>query len=712
MRALRHVRPAAAHLKAAIQIPSPQGRHVWLVLLACLAAVFAGAARSVPERSSWPPISAEDAAMKDCPRQPGAPAVILYREENSEVDEGMTTVFKRLKVLTPAGRDRAAIEIPFVAGVTKVTGIEARVVSPEGSEKAFDGEIFEKTALRRGRLRLAVKTFALPNVEVGSIIDYRYRLVHGLSNRSAERLNALIADLTAQEDRPEEGGAKERRNPRTVPVGRWPVQEGLFTKHLKLSYKNDTASIANLLGAGGRLAWASVGMEFGKPLVFGGNAVLELYNIPAFVPEARMIPEKIARMSIDLFFLDREIMNGEEFWKLESQDWQNGVEEFIGRPAPLAARAREIVGGATEPLDQLQRIYVEVQRYRNLSYEYDLTDEEIKEQKIKENRRVEDVLERRYGLRSDITRTFVKLAQAAGFEAEVARVASRDDKLFRKDLLTFYDQLDSEIALVKVSDKTLVLDPATPYCPFGLVHWSRTNTTGLRFSDDPPAFFITPSSPPDLALTRREAAFVLNLAGDLAGTIETIYSGQEALVRRLGLARDDPADRRQALEKELTGILPPGAGVTLTKLENVDNNAPALIAAFDVSVPGFAAVAGDKVVLPAFPLIGTAQYPFSYAERKFPVYFPYPYHEFDDIVITLAENLSVEARPAAFRCGADAYSYALACVDEGPQRLHAKRDLVMRKFHYPVGEYRALKGFFEEVRAADEAQIVLRAAKK
>jgi hypothetical protein len=680
--------------------------------MACLAAVIAAAARPAPDRPAWPPISAEDAAMKDCPKQPGAPAVILYREETTEADARKTTVFKRLKVLTPAGRDRATIEIPFVAGVTKVTGIEARVVWPDGSEKAFDGEILEKTAVRRGRLRLAVKTFALPNVDVGSIIDCRYRIEHGRSRRSAKGIDALIADFNGRQDRPEEGGVKERRDPRSALVGRWPVQEDLFTKHLKLSYQNVSASIAHLLGAGGRLAWASVGMEFGKPLVFGGSAVLELFNVPAFVPEVHMLPEEMARMSVDLFFLDREIVNGEEFWKLESRDWQKNIEEFIGRAAPLAAKAREIVGDATEPADRLRRIYEEVQGYRNLSYENDLTEEKRKEQKIQDNRRVEDVLERRYGLRSDITRTFVKLAQAAGFEAEVVRVTARDDKLFRKDLLSFYEQLDSEMALVKVGERTLVLDPATPFCPFGLAHWSRTNTTAVRFSGEPPAFFVTPASPPDLALTRREAAFFLDRTGDLAGTVITNYTGHEALVRRLGFARDDAAARRQALEKELADLLPTGAAVTLTRLENVDNSASALVAAFDVFVPGFAAVAGDKVLLPVFPLIGAVRDTFGHAERKFPVYFPYPYREFDDVVITLCEGLSVEARPSARKGGGDAFSYSLVCVDEGPQRLHVQRDLVMRRFHFPVGEYPALKGFFDDVRAADEAQVVLTAAKK
>jgi hypothetical protein len=687
---------------------SPRKRLLGLpTLLACFAVGLVCAARPAAGQATWPPISAEDAAMKDCPKEPGAPAVILYREETTDVDKMTTTVFKRLKILTAAGRDRSSIEIPFVAGYNKVIEIEARVVPPQGPAQLFNGEIFERTDLRRGKLRLAAKTFALSNIEAGSIIDYRYKIVYSRSSLPAKRLNALINDLTASEDRPEEGGAKERKNPRTRTVGRWTVQEDLFTKHLKLSYKNTMAEIAALLGAGGRLGWASVGMEFGKPFITLGSAFLELYNVPSFAAEDNMIPEAVARMSVDLFFLDHEIANGGEYWKLESRDWQKGVEEFIGQPDQLAAVARRIVGDAAEPMEQLKRMYAEVQGIRNLSYEKDLIDERKKEQKIKDNRRAEDVLERRYGLRSDITRTFVKLARAAGFEAEVVRVAARDNKLFRKDLLAFYDQLDSEIALVKAAGRTMALDPATPFCPFGLIHWTRTNSTGLRISDNPPAFFTTPLSPPDMALTLREIALALDPQGGLAGTVRTTYTGQEALVRRLDHIHDDDTARREALEKELGDLLPTRATVRLTGVENIDNNETSLIVTCDVAIPGLATVAGGKTLLPLSPLAGSGQYPFRHAARKYPVYLPYQFRQFDDIQITLPEGLTVAVRPQPRKNESDFSSFSVVCSQEAPNRLHIQRDLSIKKIYFPVEQYAALKAFFDQARAIDEEQIVL-----
>jgi len=671
-------------------------------------AVLAAPPRATAQGPAWPPIETADSKMKDCPQQPGAPAVILYREEITDVTTRTTTVFRRLKILTAAGLDRANIEIPFIAGYTDIDKIEARVVPPEGPAREFGGQIFEKTAIRVRKMRVAVKTFALPDVEVGSIIDYRYEVKHRKSGSSAkEELDELMTGLGEQEARPEEGGFTERKEPRAIAIGRWQVQENLFTKKAKFSYTNKITLIQFLLGGGWRLAWASVGMPTGAPKIGLGSADLEISDIPAFDAEDYMIPEEMLRMSVDLFYFDGEVKNGDEFWKLESADWQKGVEGFIGKPAKLEGRARGIVGDATEPLDRLKRIYESVQGLRHLSYEKGLTRAQRKERKIKDNRSVLDVLERGYGLRSDVTRTFVALAQAAGFAAEVIRVAARDNKLFRKDFLSFSDQLDSELALVEVGGRKYLLDPATPFCPFGLAHWSRTNTTAVRFSDAPPAFFTTPYFPPDMALTQREVALDLEPGGGLRGSVKTTYTGQEALVRRLDNLGGDDTARKEALEKEMTDILPAGSAATLTKVEDFDSSSPALIAHYDVVIPGLGTSAGDKTLLPVSPLLGPGRYPFRHAERRHSVFFPYPFREFDDIVITLPEGLAVEVRPEPRKNQDDFSSYSLACALEAPNKLHVQRDLAIKKVFHPVERYTALKAFFDTVRTIDEEQIVL-----
>ena len=653
--------------------------------------------------------------MKDCPQQPGAAAVILYREEITNGETFATSVFKRLKVLTDAGREYSNIEIPFVTGSTKITGIQARVVPPEGPAREFGGQIFDKTAVRFRKMRVATKTFALPDVAVGSIIDYRYKVEidHG-SSGSTKGLDDLISGLGGSGGRPEEGGYPEENRLRALPFESWDVQDDLFTKKAKFATTSNELLLDYLFGRYGcRMAWVSIGKMSSKPKFANDTIELELVDIPAYEEEEYSVPEESLRTSVDLFYISGEVDNNEEFWKLESEEWQKGVEAFLGKPAKLTAAAREIIGDATDPTEQLRRIYTRVQGLRNLSYEKGLTRRQRKEQKIKDNRKVTDVLERGFGVRSDITRTFVALARAAGLTADVVRVTARDNKIFRNNYLSFYGQLDSEVATVKVGDKVLAFDPATPFCPFGLVHWSRTNSAALRVADAGPAFFSIPVFPADMALIQREIALKLDLQGNLAGTVTTTYSGQEALVRRLNQIHDDEARAgRKRSKRSSADLLPMGASAKLIKVENIDNNAPSLIAHYEVSIPGIGTAAGEKMLLPISPLAGTGQYPFRHNERKNPVYIPYPFRQFDDIVITLPEGLTAEVRPEPRKSDNEFSNFSIVCGLEAPERLHIQRDLSIKKSLFPAEQYKAIKSFYDTVRTIDEEQIVLTAVKK
>jgi len=680
----------------------------------CAASVLAVLAGAAPAQTVWPPVDPADLAMTQCPQQPGAAAIILYREEISDGETFATSVFMRLKILTDAGREYSNIEIPFMKGYTKITGLQARVVPPSGPPREFAGQVFDKTTFRYRKARLAAKTFALPDVTVGSIIDYRYKSERDTSESgSTKGLEDIVVGLSGSDDRPEEGGIAPNSPWRALPFEHWDVQDELFTKKAKFETTSNDRLLDYLFGRHGcRMAWVSIGKMSSKPTFEKGRIRLELADIPAYEEEEFSVPEETLRASVDLFYVSGEVADNDGFWKLESADWEKGVESFIGKPGKLAAAAKEAVGDAADPLEQLKRIYAKVQGLRNLSYEKGLTRRQRKAQKIKDNAKVSDVLERGFGIRSDLTRTFVGLAQSAGFEAQVVRVAARDNKIFRNNYLDFYGQLDSEMATVKVGEKVLAFDPATPFCPFGLVHWSRTNSAALRVTEATPAFFSIPAFPPDMALTQREIALTLDAQGNLGGTIRTTYTGQEALVRRLAHIHDDDAARREALEKELGDLLPMGATAKLTKVENFDNNNPSLIATYDVSIPGLATVAGDKTLLPLSPLAGAGQYPFRHVARKYPVYIPYPSRQFDDIVITLPEGLTAEVRPPQRKDDNDFSSFFVVCGQEAPNRLHIQRDLSVKKSYFAVEQYAALKVFYDKVRSIDEEQIVLAAVKK
>ena len=126
------------------------------------------------QQGGWARISAEEMAFKDDPTSPGAVAVILFREQISDDRKGITSENVRIKILKDSGKKYADVEIP-TAKWMKVDSIEARTLRPDGIAVPFSGTIHEKIVAKTRKAQVTVKAFTLPDVEVGSIVEYRYR---------------------------------------------------------------------------------------------------------------------------------------------------------------------------------------------------------------------------------------------------------------------------------------------------------------------------------------------------------------------------------------------------------------------------------------------------------------------------------------------------------------------------------------------------------
>ena len=666
----------------------------------------------------WPPVTDEEKAHKDCPQQPGAPAIVLCREEVTSHKTWTTSCYFRLKILTPAGRERANIEIPIVKGWTMITDLKARVVRPDGVSMPFNGQVFEKTVLRSGGIKVTVKTFALPDVDVGSIIDYRYRIVPDNEKTSAKGLEAL-EDLFGGYWKPQEGGMDTEEGILFFPVATWEAQTDLFTRRVRFGYEPSPylgTRLAELAQKPMIFSWVTRWLPGAEPSGDHLRIELELKDIPAFEPEEFMPPESSQRMEVRLFYVAGTVGTPDDYWREESQNWRKGLEKFMRKAGTAVPEAVKTVAGLTDPAVKIRALYERAQRIKNLSYDRTLTSRNRKELGIKNNLGVADVLKNNYGLRSDITRTFVALAAAAGFPARVVRVATRDDKLFEVNLCDLYSQFDTELAVVQVDGADHFYDPANPYCPPGLVRWNCSSTAMLDPANDPPSVVKTPvktpAGTPEQALTRREIVLRLDAEGNLAGTVKVRLGGQEGLGRRLEHLNNDAVEVKKDLEAELGDILPAGAKVTLRNVENLRNSAYEVVAEFDVSLPGLATRAGDRTLLPVSPLLGLKQHPFRHARRKHPISFAYPYRVSDDIVISLPDGVSVESVPTPRNESTDGFDYSLACSVESGTTLHIQRDFILKKCDFPASFYDAIRAFFDRVRAADEEQAVLSPAKK
>src|SRR5262249_43523086 len=146
------------------------------------------------------PITPEDLAVKDVPGNPGAPAIRLYSSYFRNDDKKFELRYQRIKVLTEAGKSYANVEIPLQPK-DSLKELKARTIHPDGSIVEFTDKPFTKTILKGRGLKYLAETFTLPQVTVGSIVEYSYALSMGKARLERVTEWQFQGDLYAVKER-------------------------------------------------------------------------------------------------------------------------------------------------------------------------------------------------------------------------------------------------------------------------------------------------------------------------------------------------------------------------------------------------------------------------------------------------------------------------------------------------------------------------------
>lgn len=641
-----------------------------------VAFVFLAASTALPPPAwagpGFQPPNPDELKMTSEPKAPGAPAIILFRQVDRD-DRGLTAhedVYFRIKILTEDGRKYADIEIPFFKEQGDVVGIHARTIRPDGSIVNFDGKIFEKNVVKARGLRYLAKTFTLPDVQVGSIIEYYYTI-----------------------DIPE----------RTVFLYTgWILSNELFTKSAKFSLKPYDGDPPLHL----RWSWSNLPPGTPSPAEAPNHVInLQVNDIPAFQVEDYMPPENELKSRVD-FIYSEETFESEpdKYWKKLGKKRNGQLEGFVGKRKAMEDALSQIVSPGDSADIKLHKIYDRVQQMRNTSYEAEKTEQEQKREKEKDPANVEEIWKKQYSNGRDLTWLFLALARAAGFDASGMWVPDRQNYFFSPNTMDGR-RLDANVVVVKVDGKDVFFDPGAAFTPFGMLPWVETGVNGLKLDKDGGSWLETalPASAESRIL--RKADLRLTDTGDLEGTLTVTYTGLEGAARRVEERLVDDTERKKFLEDDVKDSIPVGSEVELTNKPDWKSSSP-LVAEFTLKVPGWVSGAGRRALFPVGLFSAPEKHLFDHAERVHPVYFQFPFGRTDDISITLplAWQVSTMAKPQTL--DAKAILYALK-GDNANGVLHLARSLNVEIIIVVAQNYGILRNIFQLVRTADEEQVIL-----
>jgi len=635
-------------------------------------AFLLGLARHVQAgNDDWPPIDPAELKMDSEPKAPGAPAIYLYRQVDRDDQRAAATEYNylRIKILTEEGRKYANIEIPFEKGY-KVGGIRARTIHPDGTIVNYEGKIYENTVAKSRTLKYQAKTFSMPEVSVGSIIEYRF--TYDYANNS-------------------------------IFNSRWVLSTELFTKQAKFSLKPYT-------GEGWSVQWNSpAGLPAGTNQAKEGPdhvIRMEAANIPAFQIEDHMPPENEFKFRVNFSYREGPVeLNADKFWANFGKKENAYVEDFVNKRKAMEQAVAQIISPNDPPMVKLQKIYARTQQVRNLSYEASKSEEQEKREKLKPPSNVEELWKDQYGGIWSITWLFLGLARAAGFEAYPCLVSGRDDQFFRKERMNSRE-LDANVVLVTVDGKDMFFAPGAKFTPFGMLPWTETLVTGLKLDKDGGKWISTSLPNSDASRTEHKGHLKLSEDGSLEGKLTVTWTGLAALQRRVNQRNEDDASRKKFLEDEVKESIVLGSEVELTNQPDWKSSDSTFTAEFNFKVPGFASAAGRKVLLPATLFSADEKHLFEHADRIHPIYFEYPYKKIDELTIALPPGWKIASLPKPVDEGAKAANYKLT-VEDQKGLLHMRREIRSDLLIVPKDSYPILRNFYQLVRAQDEEQIVL-----
>jgi transglutaminase-like putative cysteine protease len=646
-----------------------------------LAAGMLASAALAQELPNLPPITAQELKMTDNQAAPGGMAIILYYGVESDNTKWTETYSVRIKVLKEEGKKYADIKISYYDKDTKLEEVHARTISPDGKVTESARQIFDREVVKAKKFQVNEKVLTLPNVQVGSILEYSYRLHFkgSLPDAFKHPSNYYL------------------RYGFTWPAALWTVQQDLFVRH---------AEFRLIPVKDARVREYYLNMPKGPSFERMHDGTLRYYmdDIPAYEEEGLAPPEEASKMRLAVYYAIG-FLAPEDYWRGLGERRAETIDAFIGKSKAVQQEAAKIVAPNASEEAKARAIYGRVQKIRAVSYEDSKTDKEMKQENLRENKHAEDVLTHGYAYANEINLLYVALARAAGLQAGAVMVATRDRSIFLRDYPSD-EQLNAVVVEVRIAGNDVYLDPATRFCPYGLLPWNKTGVGGVLVDGVGGKLLFTPNPASSDAVTRAVGDLRLSANGELSGNVTVTYSGQEALAMRLDAILKDEAKRREELEQRLQVELTQGASVKLLEVQGWQDAEPPLKATFEIDVPNFAAQTGKRLLLPSSVFQVNRTSVFAGTHRTQPIYFKYPTERYDNVKIQLPPEVQTEALPEASKMDPGAVLYELTVRKEGNALIITRKQKIAI-YAFKLEAYLPLRDFYSRMQASDTQQVSL-----
>lgn len=615
-------------------------------------------------------IPMNDINMKTYDQDTTAAAVVLFDYGQSYVTVNAGTPMinierhTRIKILKKEGLEWANGSIlTYHEGSEeeKIIGLKATAYNLEGGkivETKMGKESMFKEKFNRSWNR---QKFTIPNVKVGSVIEYTYKKSSG-----------FIVNFP--------NWAFQKKIPT-----RYTEYWAMFPKVFKFQqYMQGYVPVTTY--------------EVNEQMYFGESVVAHHWiskNVPAFSEEEYMTTEDdfISQINFALALIDLpdrsiEIMGT---WKKLNDDLIDS-ESFGGvlkGAGFLKDQVEQITAGMTDPIQKIMAISDWVKANVTWDGEMDYLADPLRR-----------VVEKKKGTVGDVNLLFGSMLQKAGLSVDMVLLSTRDHGFIR-EAYPMRRQFNYVICQVRLEGKTLLLDATEKYLPYDILPGRCLNGKGLVISSTNSTWVdITTKGK---ARTVVSADLTLDGSGELKGKLQYNRDGYDAQ-----RAREVYFDKGE--EKYVKDFLSSKSwNVGKSEFTDMKDLTKQARESHELSIAEHANVAGDVIYINPIVAAQIVENPFSSETRKYPINFGMAVEKTYMCKLTLPEGYQIDEMPQnkliALPGGAGRYTYNITQMGNV---INLTSTFIVSRVLFGQDEYKPLREFYGQVVAKQAEQIVLK----
>jgi hypothetical protein len=605
-------------------------------------------------------------------------AVVLLKDVSAVVSTDgriVTTTNYAVRILAREGRDEARASEAYLTESGKVRELKAWLIRPTGEVKSYGKD---------ETLDLALNPDDVYN-------EYRLRVI---------------------------SAADDVYGPGTVFGYQSVVEERTVISQDSFYFQDDLPALVSRYSMTAPQGWRASGVTFNhakmEPTVAGSTYTWELRDLAPVEdePHSPGMSALVPRLAVSYFPPSGTSVRGFETWAdvarfmSEIEDPQADINDAV------AAKARELTAGAKTELEKIQAIGRYVQNVHYISIQKNIAGGGGYRPHA-----ATEVFAKSYGDCKDKANLMRSMLKAVKVDSYLVSIYSGEPTYVRAEWASPM-QFNHCIIAIRVSDETqvptvvkhpqlgrlLIFDATDPYTPVGDLPEHEQDSLALIDAKESTELLRMPVTPPDANRLERTTEVTLQRDGSIAATVRSRTFGQSAALERALFKNLSRGDYEGVIQRWAGSE---ATGAKFTRIEPADEHAEGRFALdVEFTAPAYAQTMQDRLLVFKPSVVGHSNTGWlAEPTRKQPVVLKSK-ALIETVRFKLPAGFDVDEIPDAVKIDSEFGTYTANYEVKDGQLVYT-RSLVQRAAVLPVEKYKDVRNFFGQVRASEDAPVVL-----